>query len=49
MKTEQARRKVTAILSADVEGARSLMGEDEVSAVRTRTCYIVCDHKRETA
>jgi adenylate cyclase len=33
------RRKLTAILSADVEGYSRLMGEDEEATVRTITAY----------
>jgi adenylate cyclase len=32
--------KLTAILSADVEGYSRLMGEDEGSTVRTLTAYL---------
>lgn len=35
MAEERAKRKLTAILSADVKGYSRLMGEDEVSTVRT--------------
>ena len=34
MATEGLKRKLTAILSADVEGYSGLMGEDEVATVR---------------
>ncbi|MFC1840724.1 adenylate/guanylate cyclase domain-containing protein, partial [Thermodesulfobacteriota bacterium] len=37
--TEDFKRKLTAILSADVEGYSRLMGEDEDSTVRTLTSY----------
>ena len=38
--TEQGfKRKLTAILSADVEGYSRLMGEDEEATVRTITAY----------
>ena len=33
------RRKLTAILSADVEGYSRLMGEDEDATIRTLTTY----------
>ena len=33
------KRKLTAILSADVEGYSRLMGEDEEATVRTLTAY----------
>ena len=33
--TERIRRKLIAILSADVKGYSRLMGEDEVETVRT--------------
>ncbi len=33
------RRKLTAILSADVEGYSRLMGEDEDATIRTLTAY----------
>jgi class 3 adenylate cyclase len=36
---ENFRRKLTAILSADVEGYSRLMGEDEDSTIRTLTIY----------
>ncbi|MFC1840725.1 adenylate/guanylate cyclase domain-containing protein [Thermodesulfobacteriota bacterium] len=39
MTTEDFKRKLTAILSADVEGYSRLMGEDEDSTVRTLTSY----------
>ena len=32
-------RKLTAILSADVEGYSRLMGEDEEATIRTLTSY----------
>jgi adenylate cyclase len=35
MATEQVKRKLTAILSADVKGYSLLMGEDEKGTVRT--------------
>jgi adenylate cyclase len=37
MKTQEVKRKLAAILSADVEGYSRLMGEDEVSTIRTLT------------
>jgi len=37
--TEQFRRKLTAILSADVKGYSRLMGDDEVATIRTLTIY----------
>lgn len=39
MTTQGVKRKLTAILSADVEGYSRLMGEDEESTVRTLTAY----------
>jgi adenylate cyclase len=39
MATEDFKRKLTAILSADVEGYSRLMGEDEDSTIRTLTTY----------
>jgi adenylate cyclase len=39
MNTEDLKRRLTAILSADVEGYSRLMGEDEDSTVRTLTSY----------
>jgi adenylate cyclase len=39
MAQEGFKRKLTAILSADVEGYSRLMGEDEESTVRTLTAY----------
>ena len=39
MTTEGFKRKLTAILSADVKGYSRLMGEDEVATVRTLTAY----------
>jgi adenylate cyclase len=35
MNTERAKRKLSAIFSADVKGYSRLMGEDEVGTVRT--------------
>jgi adenylate cyclase len=39
MTFQNVKRKLAAILSADVEGYSRLMGEDEVSTVRTLTAY----------
>ena len=39
MGTQDFKRKLTAILSADVEGYSRLMGEDEEATVRTITAY----------
>jgi TolB-like protein/class 3 adenylate cyclase len=39
MSAQEVKRKLTAILSADVEGYSRLMGEDEESTVRTLTAY----------
>ncbi len=39
MTTERYRRKLTAILSADVKGYSRLMGEDEEATVRTLTAF----------
>jgi adenylate cyclase len=39
MATQDFKRKLTAILSADVEGYSRLMGEDEEATVRTITAY----------
>jgi adenylate cyclase len=39
MTTERAKRKLSAILSADVKGYSRLMGEDEVATVRTLKEY----------
>jgi adenylate cyclase len=39
MTTEGFKRKLTAILSADVKGYSRLMGEDEAATVRTVTAY----------
>ena len=41
MTTEEFKRKLTAILSADVEGYSRLMGEDEDATIRTLTAYRV--------
>jgi len=39
MNSEGFKRKLTAILSADVVGYSSLMGEDDISTFRTLTAY----------
>jgi adenylate cyclase len=39
MTAQNVKRKLAAILSADVEGYSRLMGEDEVSTIRTLTAY----------
>jgi len=39
MAPEEFKRKLTAILSADVEGYSRLMGEDEEATIRTLTNY----------
>ena len=39
MTTEGLKRKLTAILSADVKGYSRLMGEDEVATIRTLEDY----------
>ena len=39
MAPEEFKRKLTAILSADVEGYSRLMGDDEDAAIRTLTTY----------
>jgi len=39
MTTQGVERKLTAILSADVEGYCRFMGEDEEPSVRTLTAY----------
>jgi adenylate cyclase len=39
MAVEGFKRKLTAILSADVEGYSRLMGDDEEATVRTITAY----------
>ena len=39
MATEDFKRKLTAILSADVKGYSHLMAEDEEATVRTITAY----------
>ncbi len=44
MSTQEFKRRLTAILSADVEGSR-LMREDEEATVRTITSYHTAIHK----
>ena len=39
MTTQEVKRKLTAILSADVKGYSRLMGEDEKGTVRTLNTY----------
>ena len=39
MNSKDVKRKLTAILSADVRGHSRLMGEDELATVRTITLY----------
>jgi adenylate cyclase len=39
MTTQEVKRKLAAILSADVKGYSSLMGEDEVGTIRTLNIY----------
>src|SRR4030067_2387135 len=39
MPTQEVKRKLAAILSADVKGYSRLMGEDEVGTVRTLNTY----------
>ena len=39
MQAERVKRKLTAILSADVKGYGRLMGEDEEATFRTLTSY----------
>ncbi|MCJ7746825.1 MAG: hypothetical protein MUP27_03705, partial [Desulfobacterales bacterium] len=39
MTTQEVKRKLTAILSADVKGYSLLMGEDEVGTIRTLSTY----------
>ena len=39
MTTQEVKRKLTAILSADVKGYSRLMGEDEVGTIRTLSTY----------
>ena len=39
MPTQDVKRKLTAILSADVKGYSRLMGEDEVGTIRTLNAY----------
>ena len=40
MTAEKFKRKLTAILSADVKGYSRLMGEDEEGTIRTLNAYI---------
>ena len=39
MTTQEVKRKLAAILSADVKGYSRLMGEDEVETIRTLHSY----------
>lgn len=39
MTTGRGKRKLSVLLSADLEGCGRLMGEDEVATVRTVTSY----------
>lgn len=39
MEGKKTKRKLTAILSADVKGYSRLMGEDEAKTVKTLTAY----------
>jgi adenylate cyclase len=39
MNTERAKRKLSAVLSADVKGYSRLMGENEAETVKTLTAY----------
>jgi len=39
MTTQEVKRKLAAILSADVKGYSRLMGEDEEGTLRTLTAY----------
>ena len=39
MNTQEVKRKLTAILSADVKGYSRLMGEDEVGTIHTLNAY----------
>jgi len=39
MTTQEVKRKLVAILSADVKGYSRLMGEDEEGTLRTLTAY----------
>ena len=39
MATQEVKRKLAAILSADVKGYSRLMGEDEVGTIRTLNAY----------
>ena len=40
MTTQEVKRKLTAILSADVKGYSRLMGEDEEGTIRTLKIYM---------
>jgi adenylate cyclase len=40
MTTDKVKRKLTAILSADVKGYSRLMGEDEVSTLSNLSSYL---------
>ena len=40
MTAEKFKRKLTAILSADVKGYSRLMGEDEEGTIRTLNAYL---------
>jgi len=39
MNTQEVKRKLTAILSADVKGYSRLMSEDEVGTIHTLNAY----------
>lgn len=39
MSSQEVKRRLTALLSADVKGYSRLMGEDEVATVRTLSAY----------
>ena len=39
MEPQSVKRKLTAIFSADVKGYSRLMGEDELTTIRTLTAY----------
>jgi adenylate cyclase len=39
MTNQEVKRKLTAILSADVKGYSRLMGEDEVGTIQTLNAY----------
>jgi adenylate cyclase len=40
MSAESFKRKLTAILSADVKGYSRLMGENEAETVKTKACFL---------